>query len=1025
MIEFFPNKLAGCQPLATFTTDRRMSLEEWVIGQLEDGVVYTRGDEQPISIALNDEMIPPALWHKLKFKPADHVQIWREPKGTDPFTITALLFKGVKAVGKMLMPKMPGMPSTAGTAQGDPIDEASAKGNKVKLGDPIRQLAGRQKLFPSYLAEPRTWFSAPREQWTEMLLYVSAGDVDFSIGDVKIGETPIISLGSDAICNIYPPGADVSGNTASMLWYNVDEVGASSSGGAGLDMTVASTITATATASAYQFNGNSISIPLGAGTFPSNWEAGLIIRVLAPYGYTVVDGGAGRDIVRGPLEMLDPAPAMLIETQGANAGLYVVSSYTPYSPAVPPTAGAPSTVLGSSIPARYNYDVTPLTFTVSLGSTHYSVALNTATTDLSGLVSAINTAKGGAPFVASASAGKVLLTQTGANTGQALVSSGGTDVLGSSPVNTTGTAATSGTPEQPAEMTLNYDGGQPASGLALGTGLATIGPRGLRFRITAFSASLITVERLTSSGSADAGWPGFNLMETVNGLITLDPSNLEGGYRGPFSCAPKGELVTELEWTVYHPNGLCGIGREGQIYEIRSFHTLEFRDGDVAGAWTAIDKEHWGGSRDAQGFTYRATLPYPMRNPEARIKKRFVSQPGRVDQEKQDDIRWYGLRSLRQVRPPAYPGMTTIALQIRGGDRLSAQSESQANLIGTRVLPLRYMGVWLPPEPTREIVPWCLHVLKSLGYEDEDIDLPEWDRLHAVFYGAGQTYDQVIDDSSTAKDRLNDALACGFAELTIKNGLVSLVRDEPRAAFDITYGPKTQTYSPQNMTKMLKIEGPLPSINDFDGVDIEYYSNLTWAWETVPCRWPGDAGLKVEKVKLPGVGDRNRAYQFGMRRRGHQLFRQDTYSWETELAGMNSGYLSFCAVASDTPGLCQSAQLLSVQSVPGGFLLESSEPINWSSPEPYKVGISRQDGSLSGPLPASKVDDHHFRVADLDFTPDTSMSLELPQLLVGPASKWAYPVLVTSSSPASLNVALKGMPYDARVYTYDNATAPA
>ena len=514
-------------------------------------------------------------------------------------------------------------------------------------------------------------------------------------------------------------------------------------------------------------------------------------------------------------------------------------------------------------------------------------------------------------------------------------------------------------------------------------------------------------------------------METVNGLITLDPSNLEGGYRGPFSCAPKGELVTELEWTVYHPNGLCGIGREGQIYEIRSFHTLEFRDGDVAGAWTAIDKEHWGGSRDAQGFTYRATLPYPMRNPEARIKKRFVSQPGRVDQEKQDDISWYGLRSLRQVRPSSYPGMTTIALQIRGGDRLSAQSESQINLIATRVLPLRYMGVWLPPEPTREIVPWCLHVLKSLGYEDADIDLPEWDRLHAVFYGAGQTYDQVIDDSSTAKDRLNDALACGFAELTIKNGLVSLVRDEPRAAFDITYGPKTQTYSPQNMTKMLKIEGPLPSINDFDGVDIEYYSNLTWAWETVPCRWPGDAGLKVEKVKLPGVGDRNRAYQFGMRRRGHQLFRQDTYSWETELAGMNSGYLSFCAVASDTPGLCQSAQLLSVQSVPGGFLLESSEPINWSSPEPYKVGISRQDGSLSGPLPASKVDDYHFRVADLDFTPDTSMSLELPQLLIGPASKWAYPVLVTSSSPAGLNVALKGMPYDARVYTYDNATAPA
>lgn len=902
-VEFFPNKLAGCQPLATFSTDRRMTIEAWLKGMTER---YRRAPVQPISVAVNDELICPTLWHKVKFKPSDHVQIWREPKGSDPFSITALLFTGVKAIKGLLTPKMPGMPSTGAGTQGNPIDEASAKGNKVKLGDPVRNLAGRQKLYPSYLSEPRPWFAAPREQWTEMLLYISAGDVQVNTSDIKIGETPIISFGADAICTIYPPGADVSGNTASMLWYNVSEVGASSSGSAGLEMTVSDALTQTASASAYQFSGTSISIPSGAGAFPADWGTGLIIRVLAPYEYTVVDGGAGRDIVRGPLGMLNPSAGMLIEVQGANTGYYVVNSYT------------------------------------------------------------------------------------------------------------------SGVPE----MTLNYDGGQPVVGLALGSGLATIGPRGLRYRITAFSSTLMTVERLTSSGATDTGWTGFVTMETVNGLITLDPSNLEGGYRGPFGCAPKGELVTEIEYTVFHANGLCGIGREGQIYSVRSFHAFEYRDMDAVGAWTVVNNDHAGGTRDAQGFTYRVTLPYPMR-PEARIKKRFVSQPGNIDSEKQDDISWYSLRSLRQVRPTTYPGMTVMALQIRGGDRLSAQSESQANLIGTRILPIYTGGAWTAPQPTRGIAPWCLHALKSLGYTDADIDLPEWDRLHTAFEAAGQYYDEVIDDTSTAKDRLNNALACGFAELTIKNGLVSLVRDEPRAAFDITYGPKTQTYSPQNMTKGLKIDGPLPSINDFDGVDVEYYSNMTWAWETVPCRWPGDAGSKVEKVKLPGVGDRNRAYRFGMRRRGHQLFRQDTYSWETELAGMNSGYLSFCAVASDTPGLCQSAQLRSVTAVTGGFLLESTEPIDWSVPEAYKVGISRADGSLSGPFQATEIDEYHMQITDLDFVPDTSMTLQLPQLLVGPSSKWAYPVLVTSSNPSNGNVAIKGMPYDARVYTYDNATAPA
>jgi hypothetical protein len=1020
-IEFFPNKLADTAPLATFTARERMTIEAWIQQQTES---YQRSPVQPISVAINDELICPTLWHKVKFKPSDRVQIWREPKGFAGFAIAALLIAGTVAVSKMMAPKMPGMPSTAGTAQGDPIDEASARGNKVKIGDPVRNLAGRQKLFPAYLTEPRTWFVAPREQWVEMLLYVSAGDLDIPLSTVKVGDTPIISMGADAQVAIYPPGAYVFDDTASLLWYNVGEVGSGSSGSSGLELTLSTSITPSATAWAYQFNGHAISIPAGAGTFPGDWASGLVIRVLSPYTYLVVDGGAGRDIVQGPLEMLNPFPGMLIEVDGANAGNYVVNSYTPYSPAVPPTSGTASTILGSSVPARYDFNVTPLSVTVTLGSTPYAVNLATATTNLAGLVSAFNTAKGSAPFLASASSGKLLITQFGTFGGETMVASGGADILGSSPINTTGTPASAGTPEVPSQMTLNYDGGSPVVGLALGFGLATIGPRGLRYRITAVGGSVMTVDRLTSGGSVDAGWPGFNAMETVSGSITLDPSSQQGGYRGPFIAAPEKELISHFEYSVFYASGLYGMTPKGALYKVAGGHSIEYRDADVAGAWIAQTIIDYGASRDAQGFTHTIALPYPMRA-EVRIKKVFVETGGYLPSEYHDDATWYGLRGLRVFRPSIYPGMTVMSVKVRGGDRLSSQSESQISVEATRKLPVRSGGVWQPAQATRGIVPWCLHVLKSLGYTDADIDLPEWDRLHAVFQAAGQYYDEVIDDTSTAKDRLNNALACGFAELTIKNGLVSLVRDEPRAAFDITYGPKTQTYSPQNMTKGLKIDGALPSINDFDGVDVEYYSNLTWAWETVPCRWPGDAGFKVEKVKLPGVGDRNRAYQFGMRRRGHQLFRQDTYSWETELAGMNSGYLSFCAVASDTPGLCQSAQLRSVTPITGGFLLESTEPIDWSAPETYKVGISRADGSLSGPFQVTAIDEYHMQIADLDFVPDTSMTLELPQLLVGPSSKWAYPVLVTSSNPSNGNVALKGMPYDARVYTYDNAPAPA
>ena len=79
---------------------------------------------------------------------------------------------------------------------------------------------------------------------------------------------------------------------------------------------------------------------------------------------------------------------------------------------------------------------------------------------------------------------------------------------------------------------------------------------------------------------------------------------------------------------------------------------------------------------------------------------------------------------------------------------------------------------------------------------------------------------------------------------------------------------------------------------------------------------------------------------------------------------------------------------------------------------------------MSGPYPATQIDDFHIRVTELDFEPDTSFALEPPHLLFGPKDKWAYPVLVTSADPSNGNVSMKGMPYDARVYTYDHATAP-
>lgn len=892
MIRIWPNKLDG-EPCETTTTDRRMSIAAWLDEYLKAG--YAPGDFLPISVKVAGEIIDESDWPTFIFKPSDDVEIRVEPKGTDPFSITIALFAGVKAVFNMLMPKLPGTPNVPG--QGDPLSQGSARGNKVKIGDPIRESFGLQKIYPDYLVPPRKYYSDPRTQWMELFLCIGKGRFDITANNVRIGETALLALGAEASYQIFEPGEFVGGNSAATWWHSAPEVGTSSTGATGLELTASTSLTPNPIASSFQFSGYTITIPSGAGSFPADWEVGLVLRIVAPYTYTVLDsGGSARDVISGPLGMLNPTSGDSIEVAGPNAGIYTVVTYTPGSPG---------------------------------------------------------------------------------------------------------------------QMTLNYEWGAPASGLVPGTAAAAIGPAGLRFKITSISTNVITVDRLTSAGAVDTSFPGFDAAIINTAVISVDSGSLEGGWRGPFPACPEGEVTSRFEWDTFYPGGLCGVGREGQIYTRQVDYELQYRDMAVGGAWTSIVISDFNNTLDQIGFTRQAVTPYPMR-PEIRIRKTF---PLNENLEWHDDIQWTGLRCILQA-PTSYAGCTTIAVKVQVSDRISAQTESQVYVIGTRILPIRTDGEWQPEAPTRNIVPAAIYTAKTLGYTDADLDLAELDRLDTLWKVRGDYFDAAVIAETTAKQLLNDMFGAGFAELTIDRGLIRPVRDEPRAVFE-------HMYTPQNMTENLVREVQLFNADDFDGVEVTFQSSVSWADEVVSCQLPGDLGRKVEKITAVGVVDRDRAYRIGMRRRRILKYRRDSFSWGTELDGLNSRYMSFCAVADDVPGYGQSALLLQFTSGNGLTLLESSEPLDWSVGGAHMVALRRPDGTVSGPYTATRVDDFRLTVAALDFVPDTSWTFEPPHLLFGPATRWTYPVLVTSVSPiGSTGATVEAIGYSAEVYLSDDAVAP-
>lgn len=894
MIDIFPNSLDGA-PCETHAIEKRMT----ILSFLNSILSAPLEDCEPLAIKVmvEGEIVATENWGSFTFKPSDYVEIRIEPRGIVAAVIAGTLLATAIVVSRALMPALPGTPTSPG--QGKGLATSDVRGNKVKLGQPIREAFGRNKIYGDYLVPPVKRFTDADTQWTSLFLNIGKGKFQISANNIRIGDTPLASLGLDATYEIFEPGANVSGNTASEWWHSAAEVGASSTGAAGLELTFSSNITQAATSNIFQFNGYSVTIPDGQGLFPADWTVGLVLRIVAPYSYDITEAGASRDIISGPLEMLNPSIGQRIEVSGNNDGIYFVHSYTPGSPA---------------------------------------------------------------------------------------------------------------------QMTLNYEWGDPATDLLPGSGAAAIGPAGLRFKITSISPSVITVDRLLDNGSVDTGFPGFNPLTSSISTVELDAISGTGGWRGPFAAVPAKEVTSLVEVDVFLPSGLAGFDKKGRLLARTAAYEIQYRKLGSNSAWTSVTFSHSAATIDQIAYTEKFAISPPM-CPEVRIRKLGPTEPW---VNERGTIQWYGLRGKIDRAPKSYSGCTTLAVHVRSNDRIAAQTESLVWVEATRILPVRENGVLLPDQPTRAIAPVAEYVSKSLGYSEDMIDLAELNRLALIWNARQDWFDNQYTEQSTGAEVLNQIFNAGFSELTLERGKIRPVRDEPRTVFE-------QMYSAQNMSAPLKIDREILNPSDFDGVQVSYTDINTWTESTVDCKLPGDAFLKVEKISAVGITSRLKAYQLGMRRRRIQRYRTDSFSWSTELDALVSGsrYLSYCAVSDDVPSRSQSSLLVGYTSGNGMVLLESSEPLDWSKSGPYSVALRKPDGTVSGPYTAARVDDYRLTVPLIDFVPDVSWNIEPPHIMFGPVETWTYPVLITNISPQGVTGAsVEAVCYDDRVYLSDNEPLP-
>lgn len=861
-------------------------------------VDYLKHSKSPIIfLKVNGKEVGVSDWSKTFLSDDEGAEVRPTSHGS-MLLIGAIAAAAAVAATFLLRPNIKGL-SSSNTPRGRQLEAASAEANQVKIGETVPELIGRHRRFPDYLTPPRRYFSGQREQKVEFLACIGPGRYLINDADVKIGDTPISAIDSSSY-RIFEPNADMSEFGLRDYWHTVEEVGATSSGTAGLELTHYDFNRENENPPSYTFGSSSIA--RSSGSYPPNWGAGTTINVEYPQTYSV------STVTIVPEEPEDPElPA---------DEPYRISEITGYFGHLGGVGVGSLISLGSI----GNYEIYRIISFESASGSNNRVRLES---------------ESGVPL---------------------LLPSGNHTLIFGANVNRT---------------------------------------------ITSLSSTSISV---TPGGFRSQAIAGANLIFTGGTIY--------GEWASEFVVTPGNEETALIEVDFFFPQGLNEVKDNGDLTWREVHVEILVRNLDT-GSTVIFHRTFRATTMDAIGFSLRYSVP---------IGKYAVSARRTSEETKaskyNDKCNWYGLK-CRIFGRRRYPDWTTISISVESGSKLSAQSENKVNVVATRILPtLQENGSWGSPEPTTDISAAVRYIAHSIGYTDDDLDMVELRRLHNIWKARSETFSHVFE-LTTVKEALDAVLVAGKSQLTVAGGLIRPVRDDVRTQFE-------EPYSPQNMTSKLKRSFSARSIDDNDGVRVEYIDAETWKQESIDCAVPASPRRKLLKMQLTGAYSKVEAWRIGMRRARELWYRRWQYSFSTEMDALNSEYLSYVPLISNLKDYGQSALLTHVDVVGSNTILRVSEEIQWQDGKDHVIAYRKADGTLAGPWPATKVGDFMVQAPiPASERPIVSLKMELPHVYIGTTEEWCFPALVTDITPRGTDsVSVSAVNYDARIYTDDDNYPP-
>jgi hypothetical protein len=363
-IRIYPSRLPG-EPLETHEHES-MTLDQWFTQNVRN---YRNDMVHPVVAVVNGRSIPPAEWPLCHIEPDNDVRLYPVPAGiaaVPAWAVWTAIAVTVAAAAYSIYMMSQISTGSYSSSTGASLDLNPAKANTAKLGDPIREVFGRRKIYPDYLMQPVGRFDPnnPENYMVQMLISLGVGNFSFSAGDIRVGDTPINSLGGDFNYAVYGPGANVAGDERSENWFTSTEVGGASSS-SGLDMGTTSPDTDAILADSLSVAGDSVTFngldvddndnsDPDDNKLPGSWVVGATVNLIIPDNILVsVEGQYNRFTSDNLMELAAfVGMPVTLSYNGVNYYL-VVASYTPHSETTDPSSGE-VTITTASLTLAYN-----------------------------------------------------------------------------------------------------------------------------------------------------------------------------------------------------------------------------------------------------------------------------------------------------------------------------------------------------------------------------------------------------------------------------------------------------------------------------------------------------------------------------------------------------------------------------------------------------------------------------------------------------------------------------------------------